>query len=266
MRRAYSDMDFVTDDDKVVGICLGYDFTSEHEWGVEKLKEAFNTGKGYKEGVETSLITQVPESMADGRRFFEYIDKGKDAWIVLTTIWGLTKEEAIKNPAKHFRELNLHGDTAMATAWDDGSFGIRVKGKENKEKLKLIWEAFQNKDICIGLKPGSWVKGSGLTFIFYSCLDKDLKDRILEDQRQQTRLLKAATRTGIEKKLRKAGKRWFALSPRWADNKDESKGVNFFLNPVNQAENYWGEVTVKDLKDWIKGKGKIPNKGKNNDD
>jgi hypothetical protein len=56
--------------------------------------------------------------------------------------------------------------------------------------------------------------------------------------------------------LEKAGKDFFALSPRWKDA--EKKEVIFWLNPENQRENNSCWCTVSDLNDWIKGEGKIP--------
>ena len=58
--------------------------------------------------------------------------------------------------------------------------------------------------------------------------------------------------------MEKAGKKYFALSPRWKD--DNKKEVIFWLNPYHQDIDNFGWFTVEDLKDWAKGKGKIPMK------
>ena len=62
----------------------------------------------------------------------------------------------------------------------------------------------------------------------------------------------------LEKILEKAKCRYYALSLRWKD--DDKKEVIFWLNPMEQDKNNFGWFTVEDLKDWAKGKGKIPMK------
>jgi hypothetical protein len=65
----------------------------------------------------------------------------------------------------------------------------------------------------------------------------------------------------------------YCLDPRWNATTDEKGVVHkhsdttkhdvvYFLNPMNQQQNYWGWVTVEDLDDWIQGKGKIPGFGR----
>lgn len=68
----------------------------------------------------------------------------------------------------------------------------------------------------------------------------------------------SAKKTKIKKILDRAGKKYFALSPRWKD--ENKKEVIFWLNPYYQDIDNFGWFTVDDLKDWAKGKGKIPMK------
>lgn len=62
-------------------------------------------------------------------------------------------------------------------------------------------------------------------------------------------------KTRIHKILAKSGKKYFALSPRWAD--DQKKEVVFWLNPYDQDKYNSGWFSVQDLKDWAKDKGKV---------
>ena len=80
------------------------------------------------------------------------------------------------------------------------------------------------------------------------------------------RLQKADLKTGVKKKLEKAGKRYFACSPKWAneikstaDGKIETKhDVIYWLNPMEQNIHNFGWYTVEDLEEWIEDKGKVP--------
>ena len=71
-------------------------------------------------------------------------------------------------------------------------------------------------------------------------------------------LQKAVARTGIHKLLKEADCKYYALSPRWAD---ESKTeVKFWLNPYDQTNNNYGWYAVEDLEAWVNGEGPIPKK------
>ncbi|WP_156883591.1 hypothetical protein [Salipiger mucosus] len=83
--------------------------------------------------------------------------------------------------------------------------------------------------------------------------------------RHPPHLLKAARKTGIEKKVRAAGLDFFALSPRWAKDCSTSKtkhDVAFWLNPREQNIHNYGIFTVEDLEAWTKGKGRVMAKAK----
>jgi ABC-type Zn uptake system ZnuABC Zn-binding protein ZnuA len=88
-----------------------------------------------------------------------------------------------------------------------------------------------------------------------SLLSQDVIDSIKESDLDVIRLKKTANKTGIYEILKKAGKSYFSLSPRWND--ESKKEVVFWLNPMNQNKYKCGWFNVNDLKDWAKDKGKI---------
>ena len=65
----------------------------------------------------------------------------------------------------------------------------------------------------------------------------------------------AAESTGLEAYLKSRGKRWFALSPRWAN--DEKSGVRFWLNPQEQQKYSAGWFTVDELREWADERGPV---------
>ena len=93
-------------------------------------------------------------------------------------------------------------------------------------------------------------------------LPKKYTDDMENADKDYIALLKAVKETRIEEKLKKANLKYFALSPRWVkdmkmDGIQTKYKVIFFLNPREQSKYNAGWVTVEDLLDWIKGKGRI---------
>ena len=75
------------------------------------------------------------------------------------------------------------------------------------------------------------------------------------DDEDYFRLITVASETGIYKILKDAGKRFFALSPKWKD--DNKEEVVFWLNPIEQHIYNYGWFTVEDLKLWAKNEGPV---------
>ena len=45
MRQAYSNIDWIKSGEEIVGINLGFDFCSEHEWGIKELQSLLEIPK-----------------------------------------------------------------------------------------------------------------------------------------------------------------------------------------------------------------------------
>ena len=111
----------------------------------------------------------------------------------------------------------------VAAAWDENGFAIHVRGSENVQCLEELAEA--------------------------------IRAKTLADDEDYQRMLSTAEATGIEQLLKDAGKRFYALSPRWAD--DTKQDVRFWLNPAEQHAYKSGWFTVEELKQWSKDEGPI---------
>lgn len=266
MRLATHDTQWLNNDKgELLGIALGYDFASEHEWGIEQLKRAFGVKDSqFYMGVEDRQITIVPEQLQliefKHKHGYERTAKKENTAILAYTPhtpWkeGMTQSEFTKELA--MRQIHFWSNNNLSTAWCEQDFGIMVRGEDNISKLKELFEAFKRKDIAIA--PGKnrgFLRSHGLTFIILSKLEKEVFEAVLEADKDYKALQKAAEATGIHKRLDAAKRRYYACSPRW---KDETKTeVVFWLNPQEQNQNNYGWFTVQDLDDWIEGKGKIP--------
>ena len=245
---------------QIIGINLGYDFCAEHERGIGSIKETFGIPgvTGDKVGADARTVTRVPDEL----KFFENL--GGYAYLLLTPAFRYLEESEFT--AEQFDKLlEVRRDEEFSTAWDDRGFGIRMKNDAltlGATVLGQIYEALTKRDAMIFLSgSNNPFAGNGLVLAIRSRVPEDLLTQMKEADDDHLNLVKAAEATDIKEKLRAAGKRYFALSPRWksADEAAESEHpVVFWLNPMEQQENNFGWFTVEQLLEWIDGKGPIP--------
>lgn len=178
------------------------------------------------------------------------------------------------------REARPSGSTedGLSGAWDKGGFCICGNSKKAVKNLKAIYEALTQKNAAIFLGGSDIVFGNaGLNIAIISALPQDFKDSMKEADLDYIKLRKAHEDSKIEQRLKKAFKTnkteskygqnwggqgsysfWMALSPRWKDNEDHSKGLIWWLNPENQQVNNYGWFDEEQLMLWPKGEGPIP--------
>lgn len=254
MRRGFH-AQFIEFDGKVIGINLGRDSVAEHEIGIQKLRSAFHMDKN-KIGAEY-FQANTPFPPLD-------IHEQGDEMIVICDPYALRiryHESPSFEQIKVQNELHTWGEYDLSGAWDDDSFGVFVKGEENKQKLKeALLDPYQDGDLMIFI-TGILAECSGLTLLRASALPEAEKAKMKANHEDRIAMLKAAEETGIKEKLHKAKKEWLALSPRWAKEFEQKKTeypVVFWLNPMHQQIDNYGWYTVEELLLWTEGKGPIP--------
>lgn len=234
-------------DDEFVGVGLGADFCSEHEWGIDKIKITF--------GIDATKIGVDKRATTRSEIYTGEFTQDKQKYYFLTSYmpsWYENKVKDWKAIIKRYFEY-INPDNEIHTCWDEKDFAFAVKDKKIITKMA---EAFENNNILI------FVGGQGV--FNNGSLNLIIKDKFPEDQCEEmkridisyNKLLKAAEKTKIKKKLQKAGKTFYALSPRWVD--DTETEIKFWLNPMEQKDNNSMWCNLQDLKDWIKEKGPIP--------
>src|SRR5690606_5349289 len=102
----------------------------------------------------------------------------------------------------------------------------------------------------------------GLHFIIVSKTPDHIKQMLWLEHTDSNRILEAVEEIGIEEDLKAAGKRWFALSPRFFKDEAGNEIIKFWLNPMEQHLNDSGWFTEEELRQWIKDEGPIPMKAK----
>lgn len=225
---------------QVVMISLGSDFVAEHECGLAALRDTLGCSNS-KIGVERQRIT----------------DTNCMRWMSLGDIQGFDTcglSELYKDRLPSYASTNFKD---LCTLWDDKSFGCYSRTEKTIEQLREVYDAIMRKDACIWLgASGSKIVGLSrppLCIGIISRMGNEVFERwALKDQEELT-LFNEVKKSKIVSKLAKANKGYFALKP--ARQSDGS--ILFWLNPHEQDKNRSMWCTLKDLNDWIKGKGPI---------
>jgi hypothetical protein len=260
MRSAH-DNGLLKEGEKLIGINLGADFVSEHEWGIKGIRQLF----GMKEtghGLAKRTATKTPVArdwktmqMVNGARL---IETKKETILVVGE--GQIPED-IKDVHRCFN-LGRYDDK-LVTAWDDKSFGINAEKKEECEAVRALHAAILNNDVAIWVGGAGVFQNGGLIVCIASAIPAEKAQILADADVDRENLKKAADATGIEERLKKVGKKWFALSPSWLSKDMETVNgprksvhpVMFWLNPFAQDKHNYGWFTVEELDQWATDQG-----------
>lgn len=218
MRRAYNRQEFIKDEDgNIFGINLGFDFCYEHECGINKLSELFGvSGTGF--GVDARRQTKNP-----GTVMIHEFTRNKTRLIALICF---PSRDSMPN-TKTKKELSdvfvsylgTPWRNELVTAWDDSSFGICTT-IENKDKVLQLKESIDNCQLVVGLGLSGPFWNGGLKLLYADKIPQKIADDVYKYDRDRYGLSKAAFEsTKIKEILKKAGKCWHALAPKWERRK-----------------------------------------------
>lgn len=258
MRRATYNYSILVNDDEFVGISLGADATSEHEWGIKGIREAFAIPESSKKtmGIKSRTIKKCPETL-----LFKKDGDAAVLWVAyedwypkkqirqeLPTELANYKDEIKWNQefyAKGERLRNKKKDSyvpekkdPIVTAWDEKSFGIAVVGEKEVLWLEFLYKQFQKKNIAIAMMnitPDNPFSNAGLTIGILDRLPDEVLDMMyvadkkhydLEDYEKKIGMRKLKDK--VLKERRDGGSRMYkdlhyymACSARWIDYEDE---------------------------------------------
>lgn len=261
MKPCYKNVEWLIDENgNMFGINLGWDFVAEHGGNPRGIMRKF--GVPLKEdvfGIEKRIITQLPGGLT-----LKKTENKEKKMVYVLYYHFLNSEERYE---EHYKNklpwgLSIYGEKDLSTAWYGDGFGIAVR-KNHKKYLEEIYEAFQRKDIALGISGSkNPFANSGFTITIASKVPQDIKDVVCERDKAEYELLTASKETGIHKLLEEKGKRYFALGPKWKEKapnhlpKTKEKVV-YFLNPYDQQKYNHGWYTVEQLIQWTEEKGPI---------
>lgn len=249
MRRGFMNMGIYRNDaGELQGVGLGSDFCAEHEWGIRRMRE--------KLGMKDDIIG-IERYMPTKGRLIPFNLKGTNCtWYGLTshdefTPWDkkLVDMPALAKNALEFinEEMNIQG------AWAEEDFLFIVKDEAVRDAIHYAFIK-KNLVICQGGTGNPFSNGS-FNLLIRSMYPPQAVEAIKQSHLSQKRLEEAVKKTKIEERLKKAGKRYYALSPRWDDDKETV--IRFWLNPMEQQEYDSGWFFLQDLEDWMNNTGKI---------
>lgn len=265
MRTAYFDRQWIRgENEKIIGVNLGYDRCAEHEWGISGLKNLLGITPEFGLGIERHRVRNTPACLSFmARKITGKSRRSRRKYAVGTLVcadlrggvhgWTPPVPDAIFRPES---EDSAEFGPMSHCEWDSDGFAISVMGDENIAALKRIYEAVKDRNATLSLSGTlSSFSGNGLCVVVASEISADVAEKALRSDESHQRLLAAVQATGIEDELKKAGLKYFALSPRWLDEQESS--FKFWLNPWEQHMHNYGWFTIDDLRQWIAGKGPI---------
>jgi len=290
MRKAYSEVTVIGEDSKIQGLCLGYDHCSEHEWGIKGIRRKLEQNdRVYNKtlGIVTKSVLGAETRMVHN---YENIVLGKfDYWHRKGTQISHEKKNGYKKKIAFFLEtkgISIYADDQESalregrcnmlsyyelereeppegflwSEWDENNLRAVFTNEDIFDALK---DVIKSKNLLVGL-GGSLnpFAGAGLYILDFRAYSEDDVKEMAQADLNHINMLEYARLTMIEKRLKKAGKSWFALSPKKLNKEDMKKhktkfSVIFWLNPTEQRIVNYGWFTVEELRMWIKGKGPI---------
>lgn len=282
MKKAYHDYGIIEHNDEFIGISLGYDFTSEHEWGIKGIRRSFKIPESSKKnmGIKSRTITKYPDNL---------LFKRKGEYAILWMAYKSWNNEIFdKIPFDNYKEdikrdenwNEKHPDAKekkdlIITAWDENSFGVVVKGEKESDWLEYFYEQFKKKKVAItrlsfgGNNPFS---NSSLSLVLIDRLPKEVLDGFYSADKEYYDLHDYEKKIGMKKlkEKKKGGYKeenyFMACSPRWIDYEDKVErekskkklntkyDITYWINYSDDDDNY-GHYTVEEIKKWLSTDG-----------
>ena len=256
MRRSFNDTEFIKDDnERIIGVNLGYDFCAEHEQGIKGLYRSFGMKLEDELGFESKRNALVPQGLF-------YLPKKNSSAILYNPFasspkdleWVLKEELCLRS---------YDGTERIAGAWDEESFGLNVPFAQNGVP-KMLYDAFQAKNGVITLSGrNNPFANSGLLLLDYTKIPEEVKAKAREDDKarreEQRKFRQMEKESGVYELLEKSRKRFFALSVQRLDKDGQPL---WWLNPYDQQTYSWGWYHTEDLKQWAEDKGPVVEKKK----
>lgn len=191
-----------------------------------------------KPGLISNKIKHVPSEL-------KINIKDKVQWLALIPIMPLKDVNLWLNKYKE----NL--DNNLTCFYNESNFLIFVKNNpEYKEYLLYIYKAFMEKDISLGYP----FFDNNFNFIILNRVPQKLVTLMIKRDEKKQQIYDIVKANQIEYKLIQAGLKYSNFIPEF--NKNETK-IKYFIKPENTSKYNTGWFSLKDLKDWIEGKGVI---------
>jgi hypothetical protein len=249
----------IANEGRILGIATGAGCSTEHECGKQKLQEALTShvdelDDKLVEDLRAGKVVEFPK-LIERKRISRNLEN-----IKFYSIQCAEPEAYLGYSRDGFQPGDsqlalIHGD--IAGAWDETSFGFRVRGEKNVKMLKELHEQILAKNVCFA---GTFAECDGetrLNGIILMIVDRLRPEYVAEiaevQKRYESKLrLKAASReVELQIKMQNCGVGNVGfIWPRWKD-KSESEVVYCFNPDGNTKADYYGPYTFDEISDWI---------------
>lgn len=282
MRSAFQDIAFLNANfegsrapipDAVV-LCFGKDGCAEHEWGIAPLERKLAVPLANDRrlvGVEARAILNTssvviiegttPKILASGRDPAIAPQPVMAIHLAPTTPYegqgegtGPLRLSLNKGQTKAFLErhkvnLRYHLDRPMSM-WDEREAFFLVSGEAAVAAMANVLKGFEEEQgmSLSSRATGVFNSGGGICLSRLSAISEESKAAVKKVDEDHWELIDRVAASGIEEKLKAAGRKYYALSPRILDaNTGE---LAFWLNPSEQKVHHYGWVSLSDLEGW----------------
>lgn len=293
MRKASQDNGLIVENDKFIGVALGYDYCAEHEWGIKDLKRLCAIPDASKKnmGVKNRTITKVPPLI-----FKEETHKKQKFALLFTGQPWRTEEEnqnSMPHAFKNWKEDLIwnekwnkeHPDTRgdkdnIITAWDGGSFGVAVMGEKEIGWLKELKVEIEKKNLTIAvanLRAKNPFAGSSLCLMITDRIPQETLDAMYRGDKEYFDREDYEEKIGMKKIIEKHGNKggyhnlhyFLACSPKWIDYNNEEGTLEeqkkkwntkydilYWIN-YSDDDNNFGWYTVEEIREWLTGNKRL---------
>ncbi|MDX1286207.1 MAG: hypothetical protein R3182_14405, partial [Draconibacterium sp.] len=255
---------------------LGADFTSEHEWGIKKMRELFGIPESSKKtmGIKSRTISKCPENL-----LFKRDGDSAVLWVAYVDWHDKIREElpseiarykdSIKWEEKWYKERKAEYDKSkkkdkylpekkdpMVTAWDEGTFGVAVVGKKESDWLEFLYEQFKKKNIAIAMMnmhPGNPFSNASLTLAILDRLPEEVTDLMYAADKKYYDLQDYEKKIGMTKLKEKVLENQRKKS-RKDPNYDMYKALHYYMACSAKWINYEDAAEREELKKKYKTK------------
>lgn len=289
MRPATQDYRLIYADDQaipvVIGISLGYDYTAEHEWGIDGLRDLLRIKKfnfeDHRKRIKEKELGSRSRVIRSTKNVYigNFLNESGTTYyyLYIGTVYSESSPEekiigSIKNQFGH-RLDRMIDEQKVATAWSANGLCFITNEKGLPE---YFLDEMKKQNVFLGVFSTSNPFANGSLVLFVASeIPESLRNDMLEADIRKIKVMQADEKTGIKKRFAKKQAEWrkqyphsfntpwsyIALSPREAEGKYETDyDLVYWVNPHNQGLANFGWYTVEELENWLdeKSNGIVP--------
>ena len=211
MRQSYHDNGFLIFEEEFIGISLGYDYCAEHEWGIKGIRRKLEIPELNRQnvGVKSRTIQQAPVSHV------QYREVDDQTYFSFVASWYQDKPF---NEHETYLPYGVYKDFTkeLITAWDESGFWVGGAIPESRERIKMVYEAFLNKNLAIcHLGSGNPFANSSLSLLIVDRIPKAYLEMMVKADTEGLDLKEEKDKLDLDGKARANKCDFMAISPKF---------------------------------------------------